>query len=156
MTDITDEFEISDNISVDEIKQRVNSWMVSPTGRKFSIEKVSDNQIILRRAKYNLRYCTTPCWGILFGPLYLTSMGVFGMNFVLGYIFIVAGFILFSVVSFSLRPRKGNYSMTFEHGTPTQVRVDAKVNLVSSIPEYYSLKVLLRNPTQEQGPVIGV
>ncbi len=121
------------------------------------MEEGAENQIVLRRIKHDFRYCTTPCWGIVFGPIYLASVEATGMSFTIGYAGIIAVFMLITILTFCFRPKTAEFSMVFEAGSPTHVRVTADIkNLVSSIPEWYSLKVRLRNPTTDQGPEIHV
>jgi hypothetical protein len=153
--EITDEFEISDNLSLEEIRERINDWLGTKIGQRFSLERVSDSQFILRRTKYDLRSCTSPCCGIIVASIYLGAIGASGMNFVLGFGVILASFVVAGLLDFFLRPRKAAYTMVFDHGTPTRVKVDARIRLLESIPEYYSLKVRLRNPTQEQDPLLA-
>ncbi len=155
MGEITDEFEIADSLSKDEIKDRVNSWMTTDTGLKFSLELVSDDQVILKRVKRDPRAFCTICLAFIVAPLYLGAMDITGIGSSIGFFLILSTFIAAAVVSFFLFPKRAAYTLVFDYGSPTCVRVNASIRILESIAEYYSLKVRLRNPTQEQGPVIG-
>jgi hypothetical protein len=88
MAKITDEFEIADDISLEDIKKRVNSWFESSPGNRFVLEREAHDHITLKRAKYRLWICSSPLWVILIGPIYLVSMNITSINAGLGMLFI--------------------------------------------------------------------
>ena len=156
MGKINDDFEIAADVSMGEIKQTVDSWLESAPGKKFTVEAKSEGHIILRRIKRRLSVCTTPLWAFLAGQIYLGSMSTIGIDAQLTFWIVVGASFFFGLGAFFLRPKRSAYSMEFDIGTPTRVQVDADVNIIESIPEYYALKISLRSRGQDQGPVIIV
>jgi len=143
----TTQFDISDN-DVEQIKQRVNSWVASFSGADYYIEKVSERHAKVKKTKHDWKVCCYGCcayFGIIFGGLFLfmrlfisttpSYEAVFSglLTLMLGAVMIIPLFIGW----FCLYPSKVEFDIQFIGQGPVQVRITASGNMLAKAESDY-------------------
>ena len=152
---MNDEFTVSENYSMDDIKRRVMSWNASMSGKDYIMEVMHERHIVLTKAKHDMKICCYPCIALLCGIpiLFLMLMaspgaGFFGIFAYLGLVIVVE---VISVYLFCLNPKKAEYSITFSNDMPIRVRVIGTGEMDASAHEYRALKDQLYGGRSDQG-----
>ncbi|MHA1964067.1 MAG: hypothetical protein ACXACG_01185 [Candidatus Thorarchaeota archaeon] len=143
-----DEFTVSENYSMADIKHKVRSWLASPPGREYVMEVVSERHVILTKAKHDMKICCFGCAAMivsifLFIPIVMTlPLYTYEalMNAVAGFIGVVGVIMAITVAIFCLRPDKAVFEMRFGNEIPIQIQIHRTGDLQKSAHEYESLK----------------
>ena len=147
MADYNDEFEVADNITMDVVKRRVNSWHRSQFGKSYRLVVKSENHIILKRKESNKIACyvllafIVLCIGSLARlsfPVGTTVEEIIAVLSVYGTIMTIIFVVLLGV--YFLGAGKVDYSITFDYGPPISVQVHGVGAIAKSSHEIEALK----------------
>ena len=128
-----DEFTVSENYSMEDIKHIVRSWLASPMGAEYIMEVVNERHIKLTKSKHDMKICCVGCVaeiiaaviaaGFLIGtvsyPYDYTNM----MNAIAGIIGVVGVIMTIFIGLFCLRPEKAIFEMRFGSEIPIKIHV---------------------------------
>ena len=156
---MNDEFTLSENYSMDEIKRRVMSWNASMLGKDYIMEVKHERHIVLTKAKHDMKLCFVPCVGPFLGiPIMFLFIAagpagfLFGISAWLIFVFVLE---IWAVYKFCLNPKKAEYSITFSNDMPIRVRVIGTGEMDASAHEYRALKDSISGGRSDQGIGIG-
>jgi hypothetical protein len=153
-SELTDEFEL-DDMSLDEIKSKIRTWQKTKFGKYYSLYAHSQNNITLRKEKYDWKifYLITI---IVLGLLYSipgmifpegTTVDVLALYFIAA-IYATFGFYYVSSILLLTRLVKATYDLTFDPNNQHQVKIEGKGKIRKSMHEIHTLKLSLRKRTQ--------
>ncbi len=156
MSTFTEEFEAADNDNMDDIKQRVKSWQESYLGKDYTLEIKTERNIVLTKAKHDMKICCYPCIIIIISAFGLVMIPMLSyqaaMTIVLAYVVFIMAVEVIAVAWFCLKPAKSEYNITFSQETPIRIRVYAVGELDKSAHEYSGLKNSIQSNNRETGP----
>jgi hypothetical protein len=162
----SDEFVVSDNYSMEDIKHRVKYWLASPMGKEYLMEVVSDRHVILTKAKHDMKICCYGCIAMIASIIVLVMIMVgFGfpmynyaafLNAMMAYVAVIGIIMALTVAVFCLRPEKAVFELRFGTDIPIQVYVQRSGEVQKSAYEYASLKdAILGGYSPQEGPSLG-
>lgn len=142
-----DEFELSSDMTLFDVKSKVSQWHGSQLGKDYVLSVKAENHIVLTKSKLNMNICW--CTGV-FAAIGVFSIG--GLYFPPGTtvyeilqvlsiyaVVIITGIIVGITLLCGFQTRV-EYSFTFHDGSPIHVSVYGKGAIDKTIQEYLSLR----------------
>ncbi|OLS29675.1 MAG: hypothetical protein ThorAB25_15000 [Candidatus Thorarchaeota archaeon AB_25] len=156
-----DEFTVPDNYSMEDIKHRVRSWLASPSGTDYVMEVVSERQVILTKAKHDLKICCYGCIAMI-ASIFLLVFIMIGisfpmysyaalMNAMMSYVAVIGVIMAITIAVFCLKPEKAVFEMRFGNEIPIQVYIHRSGELDKSAYEYAALKDAIQGGYSQRG-----
>ncbi len=143
-----DEITVPDNYTMEDIKKRVKSWLVTPSGQEYVMEVVSEKHVILTKAKHDMKICCYGCVGMFLSVFlmipFLITQPTYSyealLNAMAGYVAVIGVIMAITVAFFCLKPQKAVFEMRFGNELPIKIQIHRSGELKKSAYEYESLK----------------
>lgn len=151
----SEEFELDDNVTMDEVKHRVKAWQASYMGADYARLVKSERDIVLIKSKQDAKVCCYPCIIAIIAAFLMVFIRVpyyAAMAVVVGYIILIFAAFIISYGYFFLGGKKTEIHLSFSFEMPIHVRMRLDGNAVDSTSDYESLKKNIQGHTKQSGP----
>ncbi len=153
--DYVEEFELDDNVTIDDVKQRVKSWQASYIGTDYVRLVKSERNIVLFNSKQDAKVCCYPCILTLIASILIVIIPFpfqVAMVVVVGFIVFIFASVIGAYGYFFLGGKKVEIDLSFSFEMPIRVKMRLHGEFGDSAGDYESLKKNIQGHTKHSGP----